>query len=113
MSLVLKKIPTTTVDVPVQVPGEEKAVTIQAEWTLHKWDKYREIVEASKKPKFKDEDLLEDLKGLSGIKGEDGKDLPFDKDLVEQLMQETYIRRPLVLSWFAAQEGRQQAAEKN
>lgn len=113
MSLVLKKIPTTIVDVPVKVPGEETTVTIQAEWTLHKWDKYREVVESSKKPEFKDEDLLKDLKGLSGIKGEDDKDLPFDKALVEQLMQETYIRRPLILSWFAAQEGRNQAASKN
>jgi hypothetical protein len=113
MSLVLKAIPTTTVDVPVKVPGEEKTVTIQAEWTLHKWDKYREVVEKSQKPAFKDEDLIKDLKGLSGIKGEDGKDLKFDKALVEQLMQETYIRRPLILSWFAAQEGRSQAAAKN
>lgn len=113
MSLVLKKIPTTIVDVPVKVPGEDKTVTIQAEWTLHKWDKYREVIEASKKPEFKDEDLLEDMKGISGIKGEDGKDLPFNKELVEALMQETYIRRPLILSWFAAQEDRSQAAAKH
>ncbi|WP_286903107.1 hypothetical protein [Vreelandella sedimenti] len=113
MSLVLKKIPTTTVDVPVQVPGDKKPATLQAEWILHKWDKYREVVDASKTPDFKDEDLLEDLKGLSGIKDEEGNDLLFNKALVEELMQETYIRRPLILSWFAAQEGRNQAAAKN
>ena len=46
MSLVLKKIPTTTVDVPVQVPGEEKPATIQATWKLHDWASYRATVEA-------------------------------------------------------------------
>ncbi|WP_447043969.1 hypothetical protein [Vreelandella sp. H-I2] len=113
MALILKKIETTTVDVPVQVPGEKKPATIQAEWKLHKWDAYRSIVDAQQAGKKKDEDLLEDLVNVSGIKGEDKKDLPFDKALVEQLMQETYIRRPLILSWFAAQEGRNQAAAKN
>ncbi|OWV29452.1 hypothetical protein [Halomonas campaniensis] len=113
MSLILKKIPTITVDVPIQVPGDKKASTIQAEWKLRKWDDYRANVEAAQSGKKKDEEFLEDLVNISGIKGEDKKDLPFDKELVEQLMQETYIRRPLILSWYAAQEGRSQAAAKN
>ena len=113
MSLILKKIPTVTVDVPIQVPGDKKAASIQAEWKLHKWDDYRAVVDAQQAGKKKDEDLLDDLVNVSGIKGEDKKDLPFDKELVEQLMQETYIRRPLILSWYAAQEGRSQAAAKN
>ena len=113
MSLILKKIPTVTVDVPIQVPGDKKAASIQAEWKLHKWDDYRAGVDAQQAGKNKDEDLLDDLVNVSGIKGEDKKDLPFDKELVEQLMQETYIRRPLILSWYTAQEGRNQAAAKN
>ncbi|WP_447956501.1 hypothetical protein [Vreelandella sp. EE7] len=113
MSLVLKKIPTITVDVPVQVPEEENPSTIQATWKLHNWDDYRATVTAQQAGKKDDEDLIKDLQGITGIKGEDGKDLPFDKDLLEQLMQTTYIRRPLILSWFAAQEGRNQAAAKN
>lgn len=113
MSLVLKKIPTTTVDVPVQVPGEEKPSTIQATWKLHDWDTYRATVEAQQEGKKNDEELLDDLENVTGIKDENGNDIAFDKSLVEQLMQATYIRRPLVLSWFAAQEGRNQAAAKN
>lgn len=113
MSLVLKKIPTTTVDVPVQVPGEEKTSTIQATWKLHDWDAYRKTVEAQQEGKKNDEELLDDLENVTGIKDENGNELPFDKALVEQLMQATYIRRPLILSWFAAQEGRSQAAAKN
>jgi|GEM_PF-2890729 len=113
MSLVLKKIPTTTVDVPVQVPGEEKPATIHATWKLHDWDTYRATVEAQQAGKKNDEELLDDLEGVSGIKDENGNDMPFNKELVEQLMQATYIRRPLILSWFAAQEGRSQAAAKN
>ncbi|WP_252109051.1 MULTISPECIES: hypothetical protein [unclassified Halomonas] len=113
MSLVLKKIPTITVDVPVQVPEAEKPSTIQATWTLHSWDDYRKIVNEQQAGKKEDEELLEDLKNVTGIKGEDGKEMPFDKALIEVLMQTTYIRRPLILSWFAAQEGRNQAAAKN
>lgn len=113
MSLVLKKTPTITVDVPVQVPGEETAATIQATWNLHSWDAYRALVEAQQKGDKKDEDLLDDLVGLGGITDEKGKEVAFSKDLVAELMQITYIRRPLILSWFAAQEGRNQAAAKN
>lgn len=113
MSLVLKKIPTITVDVPVHVPGEDKPSTIQATWKLHDWDTYRAMVEAQQEGKKKDEELLDDLESVSGIKDENGNDMPFNKELVEQLMQATYIRRPLILSWFAAQEGRSQAAAKN
>ncbi|MCC5904092.1 MAG: hypothetical protein JJT87_19445 [Halomonas sp.] len=113
MSLVLKKIPATTVDVPVQVPGEGKPSTIQATWKLHDWASYRAVVEAQQKGEKADEDLMADLEDISGIKDEKGKDVPFTKELLEQLMQTTYIRRPLILSWFAAQEGRSQAAAKN
>lgn len=113
MSLVLKKIATTTVDVPVHVPGEEKPATIQATWKLHDWDTYRATVKAQQESGKPDEDLLDDLENVTGIKGENGEELPFDKELVAQLMQATYIRRPLILSWFAAQEGRNQAAAKN
>ncbi|MFI0472238.1 hypothetical protein ACGLWX_05880 [Halomonas sp. HMF6819] len=113
MSIVKKDIPTITVDVPVQVPQAEKQSTIQAEWVLHDWDEYRKINDETQKGTKTDEDLLADLKGLGGIKGEDGNDLPFDDELVQWAMQKTYIRRPLILSWFAAQEGRSQAAAKN
>lgn len=113
MSLVLKKIAATTVDVPVQVPGEDKPSTIQVTWKLHDWHSYRATVKAQQEGDKPDEDLLDDLEDVSGIKDDKGKDVPFNKELLEQLMQATYIRRPLILSWFAAQEGRNQAAAKN
>lgn len=113
MTLVLKRIPTTTVDVPVKVPGEEKSSTIQATWKLRDWDAYRKMVDDQQNGKAKDEDLLDDLESVGGIKDEKGNDVAHSAELVEQLMQTTYIRRPLILSWFAAQEGRTQAAAKN
>ncbi|RUR34475.1 hypothetical protein [Vreelandella nanhaiensis] len=113
MTLVLKKIATTTIDVPVQVPGDEKPSTIQATWVLHNWASYRAIVDAQQKREKTDEDLLGDLKNVAGLKDESGNDLVFDKELLDALMDITYIRRPLILSWFAAQEGRNQAAAKN
>lgn len=110
---VLTKTPTITVDVPVKVPSEEKASTIQVTWKLRDWDDYRKMVDDQQNHKAQDEDLLADLKSVEGIKDEKGNDLPHSDDLVQQLMQITYVRRPLILSWFAAQEGRTQAAAKN
>ncbi|QPI65884.1 hypothetical protein [Vreelandella venusta] len=113
MSLVKKDVPTSTVDVPVQVPGEKKPSTIQAEWKLHDWPEYRAIADALQAGEKSDDDVLEDLKNITGIKGEDKKDLPFDDELVSWAMRKTYVRRPLIISWYAAQEGRSQAAAKN
>ena len=110
---VLAKTPTVTVDVPVQVPGADKPSTIKATWKLYSWDDYREIMEQQQKGDKGDEDLLGDLVKLDGIKDEGGNLVEHTKELVEQLMQITYVRRPLILSWFAAQEGRTQAAAKN
>lgn len=110
---VLAKTPTVTVDVPVQVPGNDKPATIKATWKLHKWDEYREMVKQQQEGNAQDEDLLTDLVKLDGIKDEDGNLIEHSKDLVEQLMQITHVRRPLILSWFAAQEGRTQASAKN
>jgi len=109
----LKDIPDITVDVPVQVPGEKKASSLQATWTLHDWDEYRKKAEELREGKLSDDDVLKDLVSLGGIKDEKGKALEYSDDLLKAVLKKTYVRRPLLLSWFAAQEGRQQAAAKN
>lgn len=114
MTYVLKPIPDVTVDVSIQVPGEAEPSTLNARWRLHPWDEYRAKVEQLKGDQVTDERLVaDDLLELTGVKGEDGKPLEHSAELVEQLMQISFVRRALVMSWFSAQEGRAASAAKN
>lgn len=111
---VLKTIPDTTVEVTIQVPGEDKPSTIEATWRLHKWDDFQARIQAMQAGDLTDEQLVEeDLVTLTGIKNEAGEQIAFSKDIAAQLMQLGYVRRPLMASWFEAQQGRNKAAAKN
>ncbi|RUR43370.1 hypothetical protein [Vreelandella populi] len=104
---------TITVDVPYTDPIQG-AQTFQATWKLHKWDEYRGIVTAQQAGEKTDEDLMEDLVRLDGLKDSETKEqIAHCDELVDAAMSVTFMRRPLILSWFAAQEGRNQAAAKN
>ncbi|MFK4014880.1 hypothetical protein [Cobetia marina] len=114
MSFVLKKIPDITVPVSVVVPGEEAPATLYATWRLHPVSETQKIMEKQRAGEMDDEALVDqDLVGLSGISDEKGKEVPFSKDLVAQLMDTAYVRKNLIMSWFAAQQGRSEAAAKN
>lgn len=114
MTFVIKKIATATVDVAIQVPGEQDTSTVQATWRLHAWDDFQARMEQMKAGKLTDEQLVEeDLHELAGVKDEQGKDLPLSPELAADLLQIGYVRRPLIASWYDAQMGRNQAAAKN
>ncbi|MCP1314391.1 MULTISPECIES: hypothetical protein [unclassified Halomonas] len=111
--ITLTSAQTITVDVPYTDPVQG-AQTFQATWNLHKWSEYRKVVDAQQAGKKTDDDLLDDLVRLEGIKDSQTKqEIPHCDELVAAVMDVTFMRRPLILSWFAAQEGRQQAAAKN
>lgn len=112
--LIIKTIPEITVPVDVQVPGEAELSRIQATWKLHGFDEANARVKAIHAGEIDDQQLVaEDLLGLADVKDEQGKDLAFTPELVVQLMQMTYVRQPLIGSWFAAQSCRAEAAAKN
>lgn len=114
MSFVLKAIADVTVDVAIHVPGEETPSTIQARWTLHDWDAFQARVKQMQAGELSDEQLVaEDLQRLEGISDEKGEAVPYNSKLRDQLMQMGYVRRPLMASWFDAQNGRAKAAAKN
>ncbi|RTR01938.1 hypothetical protein [Halomonas nitroreducens] len=114
MTFVLKSVPDITVPVTIQVPGEAEAKTIEARWRLHPVSRTQELLEQQRLGELTDEALVgQDLLGLEGITDEAGEAVPFSDELVAQLLDIAYVRRPLVLSWFAAQQGRAEAAAKN
>ncbi|WP_422102000.1 hypothetical protein [Vreelandella sp.] len=113
MSFKITQAETVTVPVPytdpIQGPKEFKAT-----WKLHPWKEYRAIVDAQQAGTKADEELLEDLVSLEGIEDSETKEkIQHCQALVDAAMSVTFIRRPLILSWFAAQEGRSRAATKN
>lgn len=112
-TIMLTSATAITVDVPYTDPIQG-AQTFQATWNLHKWSEYRSIVNAHQAGEKSDEDLLEDLVRIDGVKDSETKEeIAHCDDLVNAVMDVTFMRRPLLLSWFAAQEGRNQAAAKN
>jgi|TARA_R110001583_G_scaffold192029_1_gene358074 hypothetical protein len=113
MSFKITDAESITVPVPYTDPLKG-AREFKATWKLHPWKEYRAIVDAQQAGQKTDEDLLEDLIALEGIKdSESGEEIKHCQELVDAAMSVTFIRRPLILSWFAAQEGRSQAAAKN
>lgn len=114
MSFVLKKIADITVPVSVNVPGEAEPKTIYARWRLHPVSESKAIMEQQRAGQLDDDALVkQDLLGLSGITDEDGNEVAFSEELVAQLMDTAYVRIPLGMSWFVAQQGRAEAAAKN
>lgn len=114
MTFVLKPVADITVPVTIQVPGDDETKTIHARWRLHPVSKTQEIMESQRAGDLNDDQLVkQDLLGLEGVTDEGGEPVTFGSDLVEQLMDIPYVRHPLMMSWFAAQQGRAQAAAKN
>lgn len=109
-----KAIPEITVPVTVHVPGDDEPTTFQATWCLHPVSKAREIMEQQRQGELDDDALVhQDLRGLKGIGDASGNERAFTPELINELLEIPYVRRPLVMSWFAAQNGHAEAAAKN
>ncbi|WP_129138787.1 hypothetical protein [Modicisalibacter coralii] len=114
MAFLLKEVTDITVPVTIQIPGEESTCKISARWRLHDVPDAQKRQEQMQKSELSEDQLVEeDLLDIEGMSDEKGKPLKLTKDIRDQLMRKAYIRRPLVLSWFAAQQGRGEAAAKN
>lgn len=112
----IQSITDIVVPVTIYVPGASEPSTIRARWRLHPVSKSQEIMKAQRDTEnpLTDEQLVEqDLLDLDDVSDAEGTPVKFSKKLVAQLMEIPYVRRPLVLSWFQAQQGRGEAAAKN
>lgn len=111
---VIKTIPDITVPVDIQVPGEETASRIYATWKLHDFDEAQRRMQAIQRNDITDEQLVADeLINLSDLSDEQGQPVAYTPEVAKRLLQMTYVRIPLMSSWFIAQQGRNEAAAKN
>ncbi|MFP2768036.1 hypothetical protein [Oceanisphaera sp. KMM 10153] len=112
--LIIKTIPDITVPVDIQVPGEAEPSRIQATWKLYDYDEAQARIDKINAQKLDDAQLVaDDLRGLSELFDEQGQPVAFTPELAQQLLKKTYVRIPLVRSWFFAQNCRTEAAAKN
>ncbi|NWO11732.1 hypothetical protein HLV40_15175 [Chromohalobacter salexigens] len=110
----IQEVTDIVVPVTIDPPGADEPSTIRARWRLHPVSKTQEMMQAQRDNELTDDELVEqDLLGLEDVADAEGNSIKFDKKLVAQLMEIPYVRRPLVLSWFQAQQGRGEAAAKN
>ena len=114
MSFVVKDVHEITVPVVIHVPGEAEESRISATWTLYPVDEGKARVDQMQAGEISDEQLVaEDLQDAGPFLTPEGKAIPFTPELAQQLLQKMYVRRPLINSWFAAQNARTEEAAKN
>lgn len=114
MAFVIKTIPDITVPVDIQVPGEPEKSRIYATWKLYGFDEANARIRQTHTGEVNDQQLVaEDLLSLSDLKDEQGNAVEFTPELARQLLQITYVRLPLINSFFTAQQCRVEAAAKN
>lgn len=112
--LIIKEVPSITVPVDIRVPGEAEPSRVNATWKLYDYTPAQERVKAIHAGDITDEQLLaEDLLDLGPLTDAEGNPLKYSPELGRQLLEKTYIRVPLLQSWFPAQAGRAEAAAKN
>ncbi|WP_375058418.1 hypothetical protein [Zobellella sp. DQSA1] len=112
--LIIKDVQTITVPVDILVPGDEAPSRVQATWKLYDYTPAQDRLAAIRAGEITDEQLLtEDLLDLAPLKDAAGNSLKYTPELGLQLLEKTYIRMPLIQSWFPAQAGRAEAAAKN
>ncbi|GAA3704359.1 hypothetical protein GCM10022421_08970 [Oceanisphaera sediminis] len=113
MAFVIKNVPEITVPVDIQVPGEPEKSRIHATWKLYGYDDAQTRIAAIHKGEVTDEQLTEDLINIGDLSDEQGQPVAFSPELARKLLQMTYVRIPLINSWFSAQQCRAEAAAKN
>lgn len=117
MAFKLKQIPDVTLEVPIDVPGDYGKTSrhsIKVRYRLRSVAEQRAVFEAPADQRHSDDELMaSDVLDITDIKDADGEPLPFNEDLLEQLMDIAYVRAALVQGWLKAQAGAPASAEKN
>lgn len=114
MSFVLKKVASVTVDVDIEVPGNKHDSRIRVEYRLRSVTEQQEVFESKNSKRITDDELMQsDIINITGIKDESGAAIPFSSELLAQLMDIIYIRKPLIAGWMRVQAGAVGETEKN
>lgn len=114
MAFICKEITDITVPVTVYTPGDDEPSEFHARWRLHPWEVTKERREAMNAGEVTDEQVVaDDLLELLDVLDADGNAITDSAELRQWMMSQTWVRRPLLASWFVAQSGYVKEAAKN
>jgi hypothetical protein len=117
--MALKFVPVSTVKkvVAVQVPGDFGKTTpadFEAEYKRLTVTQARDLIKQIQEQTANEEEVLrENVVNVKGIKDTDGKDIPFNSELLAQLLDEGYIRGPLLAGFLDVNYGLDKLRQKN
>lgn len=103
MSFVFKAINTIKKTVEIEIPGDHGAKTkadIDVEFRRLPISQAQALIKKIRDKQIDEALVLRDnVVNIEGIKTPDGEDVPFSKELLNQLLEEGYIRGPMLLGF--------------
>ena len=100
MALQFKQINTIKKTIEVQVPGDHGKTTkadFEATFRRLGLTDAKALIKQSQDGLISDEEILrQNVVGFKGIKDTDGQEVEFSQDFLNQLIDEAYIRAPLI-----------------
>ncbi|KFF48098.1 hypothetical protein GY26_16020 [Gammaproteobacteria bacterium MFB021] len=110
----LVQIPEITVVVEFTVPGQKDTASIDATWRLLRRKEFEAFQQRVDQEQLSDEQVLDEmLVKLTGVADEQGDPAADTPELRRAILQEDYVARPLMLSFWTAQQGREKHVAKN
>lgn len=117
--MALKFVPVTTIQktINVQIPGDfGKTVAADFDATFRRMpvSEARELVKQIQENSTTEEEVLRHhVVNLKGIKDSDGKEVEFSAELLNRLIDEAYIRGPLLAGFLDVNYGLDKLRTKN
>ncbi|MAE21814.1 MAG: hypothetical protein CMK92_05225 [Pseudomonas sp.] len=117
MSLTFKPVTELKHNVKIEIPGDFGRVTkadIDVKYKRLPVSEAKALIEKIQDKKIDEATVLQDhVVDIEGIKDAEGKDLAFSPDLLSQLIEEAYIRVPLLQGFLKVNYGLDKLKAKN
>jgi len=116
MGFVLAPVEAIRVVVEIEVPGDygrtEKA-DLDVKYKKLPVSELEELGKGEGAKRSMRDVVRENILDIQGIKTPEGQDIPYSESVRDDLLNMTYVLNPLIASFWRAQNGQKQEAEKN
>jgi hypothetical protein len=117
MSFIIKKITSIKEKIIIEVPtdlGKTKRSEIFVEYKKLPVSETKKLLEDSATGDANDDDVLrENIINIEGLLDEDKSKVPYDSEILDQLLEMEYVRRPLIKKFMEVIVGREALKAKN
>lgn len=113
----IKPITSLKVIIKIKVPkdfGKSEPADIEVEFKKLPIPTVRDLLKSIEDSTVTEDEIMkENIIDIKGLKSEEGEDVPYSTDVLEQLMAIEYVRKPLVNGFMKIQLGQEDARRKN